>query len=188
MYNSLKHVISQLQQITDEDWNIALPMFEYREIKKRELILKKGQVCETIDFIVAGSVRSYINFEGKDVSRQFFFENSFFNEMSSFVTQKPSLFTIEALEDCKLLSINKSNIDNLYNERINFLKFGKKMAEQVAVFSIKRNIEIYTHTAKERYLALITERPKIINRVPLHMIASYIGITPEALSRIRKEI
>ncbi len=188
MYNLLKKAISNIQQINDDDWNVALPMLEYREVKKRDYILKEGDVCKTMDFIVEGCARIYINFEGKDVSRQFFFENSFVSEMTSFITQKPSLFNIDALENCKLLSINKSNLDKLYDEHTNFLKFGKKMSDNIAIFSILRNVENYTHTAKERYLRLITERPKVISRVPLHMIASYIGITPEALSRIRKEI
>jgi CRP-like cAMP-binding protein len=188
MYNLLKNVISSVQPIEEHEWNMVLPLFEFRELKRRELILKEGQICKTIDFIVEGSVRTYINVDGKEVSRQFFFENSFFNEMSSFLTQKPTLFNIEALEACKLLSICKSDLDRVYSEHSNFLKFGKTMAERTAIFSIDRNIENYICTAKERYLRLINERPKVISRVPLHMIASYIGITPEALSRIRKEI
>jgi CRP/FNR family transcriptional regulator, anaerobic regulatory protein len=188
MYNSLKNTINKIQPIDDIDWGVALPMFEYREAKKRDLLLKEGHVCKTIDFIVEGSARIYINYDGKDVSRQFFFENGFIAELSSFLTQKPSLFSIDAIEDCKLLSITKPNIDKLYSERVNFLKFGKKIGEHIAIFNINRNVETYTLTAKQRYLRLIEERPKVMSRVPLHMIASYIGITPEALSRIRKEI
>ncbi len=188
MYDTLKQAINSIQLMDDSDWGIVLPMFKYREIKKRGYLLKEGQICKNIDFIVEGCARIYANYDGKDVTCQFFFENGFLNEISSFVTQTPAVFSIGAIENCKLLSISKIDIDKLYEHNMNTIKLGRKIMEQVAIFAINRNVEINTLTAKDRYLRLIEERPKVMSRVPLHMIASYIGITPEALSRIRKEI
>jgi CRP/FNR family transcriptional regulator, anaerobic regulatory protein len=86
------------------------------------------------------------------------------------------------------LSIPVEKLNSLYDSSIHFLKFGKRIAELTCIFVVNRNVEMVCTTAKERYVRLVNERPKVLSRVPLHMIASYLGITPEALSRVRKEV
>lgn len=188
MYNRLKGAIESVQKIEPHEWALALPLFEYQEFKKGEDLLKTGKVCNQVHFIVEGCARIYFSHESRDVSRQFFFEDSFVTEFGSLISQQPSLYAIDAIEDCKFLSITAENLDILYNNSINFLKFGKRIAEYTCIFVVNRNVEMVVSSAPERYLRLMKERPKVMSRVPLHMIASYLGITPEALSRIRKDL
>lgn len=165
-----------------------MPFFEYQEVRKGEHLLETGKVCNEVHFIVEGCARIYFSHESRDVSRQFFFEDSFVTEFGSLISHKPSLYAIDAVEDCKLLSISVENLDKLYDSSINFLKFGKRIAEYTCIFVVNRNVEMVISSANERYQRLMKERPKVMSRVPLHMIASYLGITPEALSRIRKDV
>lgn len=188
MYNKLKEAIEYVQVMEPEEWSLALPMFEFQEVKKGEHLLETGKVCKQVHFIVKGCARIYFSHEARDVSRQFFFENSFVTEFGSLISKMPSLYAIDAIEDCKLLTISSDNLDILYNKSINFLKFGKRIAEYTCIFVVNRNVEMVVSSAPDRYKRLVTERPKVMSRVPLHMIASYLGITPEALSRIRKDI
>lgn len=188
MYDSLKATIQQMQPITEEEWAYILPLFTYREVKKGELILEPVQVCRSVDYVVEGALRIYFSHDGKDSSRQFFFERAFVTELGSFLTQSPSLYSIDALEPSKLLSIQYKDLNKLYEKSPAFLRFGKLMSDQIAIFLTKRNVELVTTSAKERYLNLIQERPKVMSRVPLHMIASYLNVSPEALSRLRREI
>ncbi|AQG78005.1 hypothetical protein AWR27_00745 [Spirosoma montaniterrae] len=188
MYDTLKATVQSVQPLSEAEWALMLPMFRYQAVKKGEQILQAGQVCHTIDFIAEGALRIFFNYDGKDISRQFFFERAFVTELGSFLTQQPSRYNIDAVEPCKLLSISYADLNDLYEKSASFLKFGKLMSDQTAIFVINRNIELATTSAKERYLALMHERPKVMSRVPLHMIASYLNITPEALSRLRRDI
>jgi CRP-like cAMP-binding protein len=188
MYQQLKAAIQRLQPITDDEWALALPRFEFGAYKKGEYLVKEGQVCRHIYFLVAGCTRIFFLHDGKELSRQFFFENSFVTELGSFVPQQPSLYYLQALEPLQTLAIRHDALNDLYDRSPAFLRFGKMMAEQTAIFVSYRNVELVASPAKERYLRLLRERPKVISRVPLHMIASYLGITPEALSRLRKEV
>ncbi|MDX1913480.1 MAG: Crp/Fnr family transcriptional regulator [Saprospiraceae bacterium] len=188
MYQALKDTIQRIVHVPEEEWSLALPKFQYRTFRKGEYLLSEGQVCKHIDFIVAGCVRIFFLHDGKELSRQFFFENGFVTELGSLVAQKPSLYYLEALEPLQLLSIRHDDLEQLYSQSNHFLRFGKIMAEQIAIFVSYRNVELVASPARERYLRLLNERPKVMSRVPLHMIASYLGITPEALSRLRKEI
>lgn len=188
MYQQLKDNIIKLHFINDEEWVNLLPLWHFKEIKKGHQLLKEGEVCSSVYFIIEGCCRIFFLNEGKEISRQFFFENAFFTELASFNTQNPSLYYMDALEDSKLFAISYKDLTALYDKSPAFLRFGKLMADQTAIFLINRNVEIVTTHAKERYLKLMKERPKVMQRVPQYMIASYLGITPEALSRLRREI
>lgn len=179
--------MSRIEQINDENWLMIQPMFEYLEIPKSGSLLEAGKPCKYISFIVEGCLRIFIHHDGKEVTRQIFFENAFVTELSSFTAQVPSQYDIDALENTRLLNLSYENINTLYAKSPAFLRLGKTIAEQTASFLIRRNVEMVTDSARQRYDTLIKERPKVIQRVPQHIIASYLGITPQALSRLRAQ-
>lgn len=178
---------NKIVSIPETEWAVALPLFEFLEVKKGDHLFKQGQVCRYITFIVEGCLRFYLNHDDKEITRQVFFENAFLTELGSFPNQKPSAYNLDALENSKLLQISYQNMNLLYDYSPNFLRLGKVVAEQTASWLVQRNVQMVTQSAQERYEALIKERPKMIQRVPLHIIASYLGITPQALSRLRSK-
>jgi hypothetical protein len=97
MYNQLKAAIEYIQPIDPEEWAMMLPLFEYQELKKGDHLLQTTQVCTQVNFIVEGCARIYFNHDAKDISRQFFFENSFVTEFGSLISQQPSLYAIDAI-------------------------------------------------------------------------------------------
>jgi len=159
-----------------------------KELKKGEFFLREGVTCQDTIFIQEGLFRIYHVHNDKEITRQFIFENSFFTEYESFLAQKPSFYFVEALEDCKVLALHHKDLNILYDSSINFLRLGKMIAENVVQHVGNRYMSILRDDATTRYNNLVKERPKVLQRVPQYMIASYLGITPEALSRIRKNL
>jgi CRP-like cAMP-binding protein len=109
-------------------------------------------------------------------------------DLGSFLSQSKSSFYIQTLESTDALKITFEDLDKLFNSSLIFMKLGKVMAERSTINLIKRSVSLLKDDAKHRYLNLMKERPSLIQRVPQFMIASYLGVTPESLSRIRKEI
>lgn len=180
-----------LEQLIDKFKNDTVNRIEFqdlfieREIASKTILLKEGEISKYVFFIKKGCLRQWFNKEGKDISFQFFFENQPVASIDSFINGQPSLFTIESIEPSTILSISKDSFDKLYQVYPEI-----KDAFQDFIFQRLRNytqlfLSRIKDTPKERYEELITEHPEILKRVPQHYIASYLGITPISLSRIR---
>jgi CRP/FNR family transcriptional regulator, anaerobic regulatory protein len=188
MYDKLKSVMTQIHPISESDWAFAVPYFKYEEVKKGAVLLKEGQVCNTTYFVVAGALRIY-QFNGqKETIRNIFLENSLFTESASAYTRRPSEYSIDALEDSKLLTISYQDSELVFTHSIALATLARRIIQNVLATIIDRNNEVLNLDGKARYRKLLKEKPHIFQRVPQYMIASYLGLTPEALSRIRKEI
>jgi len=188
MIDPLALYMRRFLNFSDEELLRFKQFLKPTEIKKGEYFLQEGAICQNVLFIEEGLLRIYHLHNDKEIIRQFIFENSFFTEYESFLAQKPSFYFVEALEDCKALALHYKDLNALYDSSINFLRFGKMMAENVVQHVGHRYMSILRDDATTRYNNLIKERPKVLQRVPQYMIASYLGITPEALSRIRKNM
>jgi CRP-like cAMP-binding protein len=159
--------------------------FVEKEITSKTVLLHEGEIANNIYLIKKGCLREWFNKDGKDITFQFFFEGQPVASIDSFMNQKPSLFTIESIEPTTVLSIGKADFEKLliaYPEFKNgfqdfiFQRF--RVYGQLFLSRIK-------DTPQERYTDLIKNHPEIIKRVPQHYIASFLGITPISLSRIR---
>lgn len=188
MFDQILKNISQFIQLNAEEQQYFTSKLQVKQYKKRELILQEGQVCSHVYFINKGCLRYFYNVEGQENTAQFFFENAWYTDFDSFLTGRPSKVNIQALEKSEVLVLSSKNMHELYDEMPKFEKLGRKMAENAFLGVRSRNEMLENFTAEERYLNLLKERPKVIERVPQHFIASYIGIKPESLSRIRKMI
>jgi CRP-like cAMP-binding protein len=188
MYDALKETFNRVVQLSDADWAYALPLFKYVEYKKGELILREGEVHHHSIFILSGALRIY-NFNGqKESIRNIFLEHSMFNESASYFLKKPSLYNLDAIEATKAFILHRNDAEALFSRSIPLATIGRKFAEFALATVVERNNELTSMDSKTRYLKLLKEKPHIFQRVPQYMIASYLGITPEALSRIRREI
>ncbi len=159
-----------------------------RVLKKKEHLLREGEVCQFAAFIERGCLRYYYLSDGYDITGQFFFENAWYADYESFLSAEPSSQNIEALENCTLSVLYKTDLEKLYVAHPVFEKFGRLMAERAVMGLKRRNESLTLQSHEERYLHLIKERPKVIQRVPLKYIASYLSMKPESLSRIRKRL
>jgi len=188
MYQSLFPQLQHLIGLTNEEFDLFLGCLQSQKLKRKEVLIAEGDICRYAYFIKKGCLRYFHNMDGEEITGQFFFENGWYTDYESFLLQKPSKQNIDALEPTELILLPKSDLLNLYITIPKFEKFGRIMAEN-AFMGLRNRTELLTQqSAEERYLKLVKERPKVIERVPQHYIASYLGIKPPSLSRIRKRI
>lgn len=188
MFEQIINSIARYTSLDKSEQEYFVNKLEVRHYNKKEVILQEGKVCNYTYFINKGCLRYYYIVEGKENTAQFFFENAWYTDFESFLSGKPTKQNIEALEKTELLLLSSKDLKEVYNEIPKFEKLGRQMAENAFLGVRHRNEMLENYSAEERYLTLIKERPKVVERIPQHYIASYLGIQPESLSRIRKKI
>lgn len=188
MYDQILKRLAQFISLDKREQDVFISKILVRSYKKKELVLQEGEICRYAYFINTGCLRYYYNVDGQENTAQFFFENGWYTDYHSFLTGKPTLQNIETLEETELLLLSAKDLQQFYIDMPKFERFGRLMAENAFLGIRQRSEMLENMTAKERYLALMKERPKVFERIPQHYIASYLGIKPPSLSRIRKEI
>lgn len=186
---TFKQVINSISPITDQDWDLLEHSLQEKAIVKNDFFAEAGKVCDSIGFVLQGAFRTYyIDPGGEQITTHLHLENSFIVVYESFITSGPSIFYIEALENARILYYKKDIVQELFRMSHNWEKFGRIIAETVFIISQRRFQSLLLKTAEERYLELLREFPEIFQRVPQYLIASYLGIQPQSLSRIRKHL
>lgn len=183
--NYYRNMIPQLQE---DEWESLQNRLTVQHLKKGELLTRNGEICKQVSFINKGLMRMFYLVEGKEISTGFMPEHNYLAQYDSFLTRQPSAGNIDALEDCELLNLSYDNMQALYNEKPIFQLCGRKIAELLFIMISSQTNSLLTLTPEERYKNVLEKQPFIIQRVPQYMIASYIGITPEHLSRLRKKM
>ena len=167
------------------NWARVQDMFIEREIPSKTILLHEGEISTQFFFVKKGCLRIWFNKDGKDITFQFFFERQGVSSIDSLLSNKPSMFTIESIEPSDLITLSKDHFELLLHYYPDL-----KNGFQEILFQRFRNyatlfLSMIKDTPRERYEDLIRNHPEIIQRVPQHYIASYLGITPISLSRIR---
>jgi len=189
MYELLYKKITELVSLSEEDFNFCKTLFFPKKLRKRQYLLQEGDVCKYNTFVSKGLLRSYtIDNKGTEHILQFAFEGWWIGDIYSFLTEKPSSFNIEALEDCELLLLTKSSMELLLEKIPVFERYFRILIQNNLIATQKRLMGTLSETAEEKYTNLINNFPGCLQRVPQHMIASYLGITKETLSRIRSQM
>lgn len=164
-------------------------IIQSKKVAKGNHLIREGKICDFIAYVQKGCLRCYfLKEDGTEMTDNFSFEDDFITDYHSYLTQSPSLQNTMALEDAELLILRKKDVESLYQKSLNFQELGRLMAENLYVFSYQRVQSLLTENAEEKYLRLIRQRPQLLNRVQHYYVASYLGISPETLSRIRKKI
>ncbi len=182
-----KH-IKKIVSLSEEEWDILKNGFKKISYSKGDLILSEGEHCDFIGFVETGLFRFYIIKEGNEKTTDFWFPLDFFSDYRSFLTNTPSNYNIEAMRSGTIWKLKRAYMHKHYEESVNFNKLGRIIAEQIFLMKSLRLDSFLIDSPKERYLKLLNKDPNILQAVPQYMIASYLGITPESLSRIRKRI
>ena len=164
-------------------------VFKERRVKRRQFILQEGQVSVHNTFVVEGCFKMYfIDDRGKEHNLQFAIENWWIGDIGSFHSEEPSKLNIEAIENSIILQIKKEDQQRLFVDFPKFNRIFRVLAENAMVGLQKRTIQNISSTAEERYLDFLTRHPQFFNRISNVQIASYLGVTPEFLSAVRKKI
>ncbi|UII20909.1 Crp/Fnr family transcriptional regulator [Fulvivirga ligni] len=172
----------------DNDWQLFASKLKKVELKAKKPLLNVGKIENYLSFIESGTVRLYIPQDENDLTFGFVFEGGFVSAYDSFLTRTPSLYAIESITTTVLWRISYDNLQTIYQETSVGNLIGRKASENLFLIKSRRELSFLTQSAEERYLSLFSERPELIRQIPLKYIASYIGVTPQALSRIRKRI
>jgi CRP-like cAMP-binding protein len=155
--------------------------------KKREMLVRAGDPCEHFYFVLAGSLRTFTTDErGHEHIFHLAFEDWWASDLFSFITGDTAFFSIEALEDTEVLAIHRDDYEVLLSGYPKFERFFRLLMQNAYVASQKRTMDIMSLSAEKRYVQLTTKHPQLEMRVAQHHIASFLGITPEALSRIKR--
>ncbi len=186
---ALKQILQDSITITDAEWLLFKNELKVEKFKAKETIVRAGKIATNIYFIESGLMRSYYLQDGKEISTYFACDNQFISTFSSFITQTPSFEYLEAIEDTVVYALQSSVMTDLYNQSSKFEKLGRILAEKNYLCILDRTMVMQTKTAKEKYIDFLNSyNRKIVMNVPQHQIASFLGIAPESLSRVRKEI
>ena len=186
----VRNYLEQIAKVSDEDWRIFSSFLKQQTIPKKTVFHKKGKIENYISFLEKGIVRLFIPTDDpeKEITFGFSFKYEFVSAYDSFLTRQPSTYQLETLTETSLWSISYQDLQEVYSKTKMGNLIGRITSERLFLIKSKREQSLLFDDAKTRYLNLFKERPKLIAQIPLKFIASYIGITPQALSRIRKEI
>ena len=180
--------IKSIIDLTPKEVDCINQLFRKKELKKGSFFLAEGQVCKQVGFIVKGLIRYYINHDGEEKTYAFAQENDFVCNYESFLPQTPSTKIIQALEDCEMLLISFSDLQIFYKSIAQGERFGRLVIAQVFIQLLQDLSSFYTDTPEYRYEKFIKENPDLHQRISQYHIASYVGVKPQSLSRIRKRI
>lgn len=187
MRESLFNYINNFIQLSDADISVFDKIIKYRAITKKELIAENGKVCQKILFINNGYFRFFhYDAKGNEITSDFYFAPTFITSYTSFITAAPSLVNVQAMTDTEAIEINKNDLELVYSNYPKFERLGRLIAQQVAINSEKHLFLLLNQTAEIRYKTLLQNNAQYVNTIPLQYIASYLGITQETLSRMRK--
>ncbi len=184
LYAKIMSVIS----LSSDEKNLISKLFYTKEVKRNEYFLQEGQVCRQVGFITQGLMRYFINDQGEEKTYAFGHENCFVSNYESFVSQKPSAKNIQALENIRLLTISYHDLQQFYQLVKEGERFGRIVMEGVFIEGLQEISSLYTDTAEQRYENFLQQYPFVVQRIPQYHIASYVGVKPQSLSRIRKRL
>jgi CRP-like cAMP-binding protein len=189
MNASLRTTIQASISISDDDLDYMLTFFKPMILKKNNFFLKSGNYCSHVVYLKSGLLRIYYtNENGEEITCYFSLETEFVTSLASFSKEIRSIENIQAIVTTELLVISKIDLEKLYQELPNTQELGRKAIEKIALNMEKRIFLFLNKNAEERYQDMLKNSPILIKKVPLKYLASYLGITPQHLSRLRKTI
>lgn len=189
MYESLIKSLSKHVSLTEEETGVIEGLFKHRRFRKRQYILQGGDITRHETFIVKGITRMYeVDEKGQEHILQFGLEDWWVGDLYSFLTETPTRYNIDCLEDTEVLQITRTDLETLYERVPKMERHFRIIMQNAFIASTQRVSATLSRSALERYEEFIQRYPQIEQRVPNHQIAAYLGITPQSLSRIRARI
>ena len=189
MLEGLKNRIrSYNPKITDEELDAAAGYYKEKHYKKGDFIIQPGQYVMHWNYILSGCVCYYQIKDGQEKVLEFFEEDDFFTDLYAYLKEQPSNCFLKVMEDTHLLSISKEDAQKTFDSSHAIERFSRLSIQDSFIKAFRRISHLNTLSNEERYLRLLKKRPKLFQRVPQYLIASYLGVTPVGLSKIRKRL
>ncbi len=187
-FTSYKEYLKTIFFLTEEDCSLFQPFLQTKSYKAKDIFLMEGKTCHEIGFVNKGCFRTFYLSDGKEINTHFVFENEFVTDYDSFLSEKPSRYAIQALEDAEIVTFNLSALQIAYDQSKNWERFGRIIAEHSYRLTTSRVESFLFLNGEQRYLDLLKNQPRMFERIPLYHIASYLGLERESLSRLRKKV
>ena len=189
MFEALFNTINQKVNLTKDEEEQCKTFFTFKKIKKKQYLVQQEDVCKYTAFISKGLLRSgFTDDKGYEHILQFATEGWWISDLYSFFTGEPSVYFIDAVEDSELLLQTKETNEEMLVKVPKMERYFRLLTQNALIALQRRLVGSLSQSAEEKYVNLLETHPQIIQRVPQHMIASFIGVTPETLSRIRKQM
>lgn len=188
MKNKLIHYFSKITPLSADEIQLLTDTMVIKQVKKDSFLLKEGQLNKDTFFILDGLVREYKVIEGEEISTHFFSEEQWIISLTSFTEETPSTHNLICMEDTTVVIGNETKAQELFKQYPRFETVSRMVMESVFSEQQKTMSTYLTDSPEQRYLRLFETKPDLIQRVPQYQLASYIGVKPESLSRIRKRI
>jgi len=189
MFERLKDSITEHVSLSEEQWELCKNNFRPKRMLKRQFLLQEGGVCRELAFVEKGALCAYsVDAKGNQHVVRFAFDGWWIADLQSFFTEDPSTLNIEVLEDSELLMLDRKNHEKLLEEMPFYERYHRIILQNVYVALQQRVENALGLTAEEKYARLIEHNPEFMNRVPLNLVASYLGMSPETLSRVRGQM
>ncbi|WP_075342488.1 Crp/Fnr family transcriptional regulator [Tenacibaculum agarivorans] len=182
---NLKKYIASITPFSEQSWTVLSNCLTEIKLDKKEYLLKQGQICNSIFFIISGLCKSFYDLDGKEINTAFYFENDFATNIKSLTTSTKSKYSIRACEKTWAIQINKVQLIEAYKKSHQIETFGRKILELTTIKQEEYSDNFKLLTPKQRYDKLIANQPDFLQRISLTQTASYLGISRETLSRIR---
>jgi CRP/FNR family transcriptional regulator, anaerobic regulatory protein len=182
---AIKAYIDRMVTFSESEWQAFEACLYERHLAKKELLLAEGQHCDFVAFVLEGAFRFYKETDGEEIEIGFFFPGDFVSNYRSFLTNTPSEHNIVALKDAQVLMLPKKELFELYDQHKPAERLGRLIAENLFL-EVVRRLDSFQHaTPEDRYQGLVKRNSKLLQEIPQYMLASYLGVKPETLSRIR---
>lgn len=189
MYDAILAHVGQFVALEPAEADYFTSLLKYKLLRKRQYLVQAGDVCKFDSFVLNVCLRTYfVDERGSEHVVQFAVENWWTGDLYSFLSGSPAAYNTDALEDSELLQLDQPSLDALYERVPKFERFFRILSQRAFVAAEQRVIATISQTAEERYRHFIGRYPGLDQRVPQHLIASYLGFTPEFLSRIRRQM
>ncbi|GGE60388.1 CRP-like cAMP-binding protein [Pedobacter psychrotolerans] len=186
MYSQLYNHIHKFVKLSRDEEEILATLLKKISVKKKVFLLEQGQICKANYFVVKGCVRLYfIDIKGAEQTTQFAIENWWLSDLTSFLFQKPSEFFIQAAETTEVIAIEYHHYEEMFTQLPKLERYFRLVLQKSHQASQMRIRYLYSMTAEERYHHFNASFPEFVQRIPQYMLASYLGFTPEFLSKIR---
>ncbi|NUO01844.1 MAG: Crp/Fnr family transcriptional regulator [Saprospiraceae bacterium] len=188
MHGDIRKNIERHISLSDAEFEHFLTFMTARKLRKRQYLVQQGDHTHYSYYVVKGCLRAFkADNSGKEHIIQFALEDWWIGDMAALTTGTPARLNIECLEDCDILQIHYEDQERLYAELPKFERFFRIIIQNSLVATQNRLLSVMSQPAYDRYLEFMERYPKVVQRVANHHIASYLGIAPESLSRLRKE-
>jgi len=184
----IRGFLSSIVQFSEDDWNLFNKRLIYKEFEKNELLLRAGEVENFMYFLVDGVSRIFQNKNDIEYTLRFNFPITPFNSYASFITQTPSLINVEAITDVRVLRMSYNDMQSLYEKSKMAERLGRRLIELLYVQREIKELQMHSKTAEDYYSELVKSNEELTGQIPQKYIASYLGITPESLSRIKRKL